>query len=244
MFYEPSCYMTRELIPIWDQLSGAFNDDQQIPVVFARVNCEKNVRFCLKMSIEGSPTLKFFKLGMNKSVDYENGSNMPQLIAFIYEQLNVVPKVGPVCPTITDGLAELTAYNMAKYVQKGNFFVFFYLKNCTFCGLEQVVMLAEALKDNSSVSIAQLDCAFYNPVCMKLKIRSIPAVIWIEDGRVIETFVGSKTNENYLAFIQDMLKYKGTEPYNKDTIITLDPKNFYPLPPGRVHSSSSAECEK
>jgi len=78
-FYAPWCGHCKQLVPIWDKLGEAFEDNEK--VVIAKMDMTVNELESVKVS--GFPTIKLFSAGGNKEVDYDGGRTLEEFIKFL-----------------------------------------------------------------------------------------------------------------------------------------------------------------
>lgn len=54
--------------------------------------------------------------------------------------------------------------------------------------------------------IAEVDCEDYKPLCRSFKIREYPTLIMFKDGVKFEKYVGLRTKEDIIEYIDNFLK--------------------------------------
>merc|ERR1711973_415611 len=78
-FYAPWCGHCKQLAPTWDKLGEKFADSEDI--VVAKMDSTANEVESIK--IQGFPTIKLFKKGDNKVVDYNGERTLEGLTKFL-----------------------------------------------------------------------------------------------------------------------------------------------------------------
>jgi len=78
-FYAPWCGHCKQLVPIWDSLGEKFADREDI--VIAKMDSTGNELEDIK--IQGFPTIKLFKKGDNKVVDYNGERTLEGFSKFL-----------------------------------------------------------------------------------------------------------------------------------------------------------------
>jgi len=78
-FYAPWCGHCKQLVPTWDKLGEKFADSEDI--VIAKMDSTANELEDIK--IQGFPTIKLFKKGDNKVVDYNGERTLEGFTKFL-----------------------------------------------------------------------------------------------------------------------------------------------------------------
>merc|ERR1712034_214768 len=78
-FYAPWCGHCKQLVPIWDKLGENYADSAS--VVIAKMDSTANE--LEEVKVQGFPTIKLFKKGDNKVIDYNGERTLDGLVKFI-----------------------------------------------------------------------------------------------------------------------------------------------------------------
>jgi len=78
-FYAPWCGHCKQLAPIWDELGEKFKDSET--VVIAKMDSTTNE--LEDVQVQGFPTIKLFKKGDNKVIDYNGDRTLEGFVKFI-----------------------------------------------------------------------------------------------------------------------------------------------------------------
>jgi len=82
-FYAPWCGHCKKLAPIWDELGEKFKDLED--VVIAKM--DSTVNEVTNVKVKGFPTIKLFKKGDNKVVDYNGDRTLDSFIEFLRPEM-------------------------------------------------------------------------------------------------------------------------------------------------------------
>ncbi|KAH8298590.1 hypothetical protein KR018_002356 [Drosophila ironensis] len=207
-FFAPWCGHCKRLQPLWEQLAEIMNVDDP-KVTIAKVDCTKHQSLCAAHQVTGYPTLRLFKQGEKESVKFKGTRDMPAITDFINQELSSPaqedldvkgenPNPGKV--------VELTEDTFAKHVSTGNHFVKFFVPWCTHCQRLAPTWeeLATALTELPSVTISKIDCTQFRPTCQDFEVKAYPTLLWIEDGKKIEKYSGSRDLETLQGYVEKM----------------------------------------
>merc|ERR1712243_313206 len=78
-FYAPWCGHCKQLAPIWDELGEKFKDSET--VVVAKMDSTTNE--LEDVQVQGFPTIKLFRKGDNKVIDYNGDRTVDGFVKFI-----------------------------------------------------------------------------------------------------------------------------------------------------------------
>lgn len=218
MFYAPWCGHSKRLTPTWEQLAEMLNEDDG-NVRIAKVDCMKESKICSDQDITGYPTLKFFKIGDPEGVKFRGTRDLPSLSNFINEQLGTQsPDDSPQIPEPVHGVIELTEDTFYDHVTDGKHFVKFYAPWCGHCQKLAPTWeeLAQSLEFEEAVTICKIDCTQYRTLCNEFEVKGYPSLLWIEDGKKVDKYQGSRSREDLKAYVNKML---GSKPAEKENVI-------------------------
>uniref|UniRef100_U5ER38 Putative pretaporter n=1 Tax=Corethrella appendiculata TaxID=1370023 RepID=U5ER38_9DIPT len=222
-FYAPWCGHCQKLAPIWSELAEKLNTKSGGKVKIGKVDCTLHNDLCSQHDVTGYPTLKFFKLGAEDSNKYRGGRDFSSLVTFIEEQLgeSVFDDENSVDepPKPVSALVELTEQTFAKHVSLGKHFVKFYAPWCGHCQKLAPVWdeLARTFEHDTSVKIAKIDCTQYRPICTEFDVKGYPTLLWIEDGKKIEKYSGSRAHEDLKAYVDKIIGGKADQVEKSET---------------------------
>ncbi|CAL2029325.1 unnamed protein product [Caenorhabditis brenneri] len=78
-FYAPWCAHCKRLHPVWDQVGHALSDSN-LPIRVGKLDCTRFPAVANKLSIQGYPTIMFFRNG--HAIDYRGGREKESLVSF------------------------------------------------------------------------------------------------------------------------------------------------------------------
>ncbi|XP_058443464.1 thioredoxin domain-containing protein 5 homolog [Malaya genurostris] len=249
MFFAPWCGHCKKLAPTWSKLA----ESKTLQVKIGRVDCTTDGDLCSEQDVTGYPTLKFFKADSpsESSVKYRGARDLDAFTAFLREQLGlqnddddddtadaesnaVAEPPKPVSP-----LVELTDDTFAKHISSGKHFVKFFAPWCGHCTKLAPTWeeLARTLEHDTAISISKIDCTQYRPICTDFEVKGYPTLLWIEDGKKIEKYSGSRTHEDLKAYVSKMAgglsldeasaqKVDGAEKDNTSIVLQLSEPDF------------------
>ncbi|XP_034940753.1 thioredoxin domain-containing protein 5 homolog [Chelonus insularis] len=210
MFYAPWCDHCQQLMPTWDILAETLNgkDDR---VYIAKVDCTTDSSICTEHDVTGYPTLKFFRMGESEGVKFRGTRDLPSLKNFINEQLGSVPEENEIniaVPEAVNGLTELTESTFKNHVATGFHFVKFYAPWCGHCQKLAPTWeeLAKSYSYDTTVKISKIDCTQYRSICDHYEIKGYPTLLWIENGKKVDKYSGSRSHEDLKKYIAQMLR--------------------------------------
>ncbi|CAD1472621.1 unnamed protein product, partial [Heterotrigona itama] len=204
------CGHCQRLEPTWEQLAEMSNvEDNNIKI--AKVDCTTDSSLCTEHDVTGYPTLKFFKAGEIKGTKFRGTRDLPSLMSFLSNQLGTSlesENEAPSPPEAVNGLLELTEDTFDKHVSTGYHFVKFYAPWCGHCQKLAPIWeeLANSLRNDNYVSISKVDCTLHRSVCGQFDVKGYPTLLWIEDGKKVDKYVGQRTHEDLKAYVSKMLE--------------------------------------
>ncbi|KAF1770472.1 hypothetical protein GCK72_002291 [Caenorhabditis remanei] len=78
-FYAPWCAHCKRLHPVWDQVGHSLSDSN-LPIRVGKLDCTRFPAVANKLSIQGYPTIIFFRNG--HAIDYRGGREKESLVSF------------------------------------------------------------------------------------------------------------------------------------------------------------------
>ncbi|XP_017115132.1 thioredoxin domain-containing protein 5 homolog [Drosophila elegans] len=212
-FFAPWCGHCKRLQPLWEQLAEIMNVDEP-KVIIAKVDCTKHQTLCATHQVTGYPTLRLFKLGEQESVKFKGTRDLPAITDFINQELNTPaeadlgeakrdevenPNLGKV--------VDLTEDTFAKHVSSGNHFVKFFAPWCSHCQRLAPTWedLAKKLVKEPGVTISKIDCTQFRSICQDFEVKGYPTLLWIEDGKKIEKYSGTRDLTTLKTYVEKMV---------------------------------------
>ncbi|KAI8034794.1 thioredoxin domain-containing protein 5 homolog [Drosophila gunungcola] len=212
-FFAPWCGHCKRLQPLWEQLAEIMNVDEP-KVIIAKVDCTKHQTLCATHQVTGYPTLRLFKLGEQESVKFKGTRDLPAITDFINQELNTPaeadlgeakreevenPNLGKV--------VDLTEDTFAKHVSSGNHFVKFFAPWCSHCQRLAPTWeeLAKELVKEPGVTISKIDCTQFRSICQDFEVKGYPTLLWIEDGKKIEKYSGTRDLTTLKSYVEKMV---------------------------------------
>ncbi|XP_014672021.1 PREDICTED: thioredoxin domain-containing protein 5-like [Priapulus caudatus] len=191
MFYAPWCGHCKKLAPTFDKLAESYLEKDNPEVVIAKVDCTVETALCSEHDVSGYPTVKLFRPDEEEALRYKGARDLTSLQEFLTmilttgEQEEKTDEAEDAAGTL-----ELTDKTIQAHVAKGKHFVKFYAPWCGHC--KQLAPtwdeLAEYYQKEGGVTIAKVDCTQYRSVCSDYSIQGFPTLLWIADGKVVDTY--------------------------------------------------------
>ncbi|XP_064105135.1 thioredoxin domain-containing protein 5-like [Macrobrachium nipponense] len=235
MFFAPWCGHCKRLSPTWDDLGKKYNEADPQEVIIGKVDCTQHTTLCSSQDVTGYPTLKMFSKGIDGGVKYRGPRDLASLERFLSEQLGTElqddDKID--VPEAVTGLVEHTDSSFKATVSSGKHFVKFYAPWCGHCQRLAPAWesLAKSLEHDKSVSIGKLDCTKYRDICTEYEVKGYPTLLWIEDGKRKEKYVGDRSLEDMKNFVVGQLGdeanvQKEAEDEPQPPVLVLTSENF------------------
>lgn len=83
--------------------------------------------------------------------------------------------------------------------------------------------LANSLEFDDTVSVSKIDCTLYRPICQDFEVKGYPTLLWIQDGKKIEKYSGSRKLEEFKAYIEQKTGAPIKQADEKATVTTDSP---------------------
>lgn len=194
-FYTPWCEHCKTLAPDWKTLTKDLK--QEGKVTASQVDCQKlGSTVCDANGIEVYPTMVWFKDG--ERIDSFHGVlDIEGLHSYVKKMV-----------AIDDShFKTLTADTFKKAVSKSHHFVEFYTPWCEHCQTmaPRLEELAEGLKDDSTITVAKVDCEKYGKsLCDEMEVEVYPTLMWFKDGERLDKFSGMMEIEGLKKYVKKM----------------------------------------
>lgn len=219
MFYKNMCDHCINVYRIWDTLTEIYKEENN-NIQFIKVNCDTSTSLCPDHDLTGYPNLGFLTAEGGKPLKYKGTYDLLSITAFINEQLSRFPSedIKPRVPEAVNGLLELTEDTFDKHVSTGHHFIKFYAPWCSHCQQLAVTWeeLANSLRNDKSVSIAQVDCTAHRSLCEQSNIKGYPSLLWFEDGKKVDKYTDKRSHEKLKAYVSMMLGKSASKSDEKD----------------------------
>ncbi|XP_017074308.1 thioredoxin domain-containing protein 5 homolog [Drosophila eugracilis] len=212
-FFAPWCGHCKRLQPLWEQLAEIMNIDEP-KVIIAKVDCTKHQALCATHQVTGYPTLRLFKVGEQESIKFKGTRDLPAITDFINQELSTPAEgdLGEVKRVEVENVnigkvVDLTEETFAKHVSSGNHFVKFFAPWCSHCQRLAPTWedLAKELIKEPAVTISKIDCTQYRSICQDFEVKGYPTLLWIEDGKKIEKYSGSRDLTTLKTYVEKMV---------------------------------------
>ncbi|XP_046397334.1 thioredoxin domain-containing protein 5 homolog [Ischnura elegans] len=211
MFFAPWCGHCKRLHPTWDDLAKIYNVEDGL-VTIGKVDCTVETELCAENDVTAYPTLKFFKVGEPDSTKFKGARDLDSLTSFVEEKLGKKAETeesseAPKVPAPVTNVVELTEDSFGQHVKSGKHFIKFFAPWCGHCQRLAPTWdkLAESLSHDEGVSISKVDCTEHRSVCEDFEVKGYPTMLWIEDGKKVEKYTGSRTHEDLKDFVTRMM---------------------------------------
>ncbi|XP_017061605.1 thioredoxin domain-containing protein 5 homolog [Drosophila ficusphila] len=212
-FFAPWCGHCKRLQPLWEQLAEIMNVDEP-KVIIAKVDCTKHHSLCATHQVTGYPTLRLFKQGEPESVKFKGTRDLPAITDFINQELSTPAEADlneakreEVANPNLGQVVDLTEETFAKHVSSGNHFVKFFAPWCSHCQRLAPTWeeLAKELVKEPSVAVSKIDCTQFRSICQDFEVKGYPTLLWIEDGKKIEKYAGSRDLSTLKTYVEKMV---------------------------------------
>ncbi|KAJ8984737.1 hypothetical protein NQ317_005002 [Molorchus minor] len=109
-------------------------------------------------------------------------------------------------PQPMSGLIELTEDTFDGHVASGKHFIKFYAPWCGHCQKLAPTWeeLSKSLEFDKGVSIGKVDCTQHRSVCNNFDIKGYPTLLWIEDGKKVDKYLGDRSQEALKNYVHKM----------------------------------------
>ncbi|XP_055390111.1 thioredoxin domain-containing protein 5 [Condylostylus longicornis] len=230
-FFAPWCGHCKRLTPIWEELANEKNHPSSNLVV-AEVDCTNEQELCADQSIKGYPTIILFKKG-EAPIRYLGHRDMESMKSFLNEHIpeeKHIPEEAVSEETSPIALVELDEEIFQDHINKEYRFIEFYAPWCGHCQKLAPTWeeLAESMKHLSKLRISRIDCTMFRPICQEHGVKSYPTLLWFKDGEKVEKYSGSRSLEDFKAYITKMMGEDAVEQFPPEVSV-LNSENFYQM---------------
>lgn len=201
VFHYPDCERSQRFVSKYEQLAKSLNVDDDLRL--GSVNCAEHKDLCVSQGVTALEVI-LYRSG-EENVKFHGVKSEEGIAKFLVKFLgdNILDNKIDV-PESFNALNELTSETFHDHVAVGNHFVKFYAPWCGHCQHLAPTWseLASALEFDSTVSISKVDCTVDRPICQEFEVKGYPTLLWIENGKKIEKYSGSRSLEEFKSFIE------------------------------------------
>ncbi|XP_075149520.1 protein disulfide-isomerase A5 [Haematobia irritans] len=204
MFYAPWCGHCKRMKPEYEKAALEMKQ-QNIPGVLAALDATKESSIAEQYKVQGYPTIKYFVNGQFK-FDV-NVRDADKIIEFMKD-----PKEPPPPPPPEKSWEEedtevvfLKDDNFSTTLKrKKHALVMFYAPWCGHCKSTKPEFnaAAKALKDDSRMILAAVDCTLENTVCSQHDVRGYPTIKYFSYLKTKQEYNGGRKREDFIAYMK------------------------------------------
>lgn len=219
MFYAPWCGHCKRVQTIWDQFAAENHEKRRIKV--AKVDCTVHTPICASENIKAYPS--FILYSDAQKFNYRGSRDIKEFNQFVgtvvldlkdgavpLESGEATSKTEPTPEDVDDVPVlptKLTKDTFKSEIEEDFTFVDFFAPWCSHCvKLEPTwKKLADALKYNKKIKVAQVDCTADPELCQAQNINGYPTLNLYKDGYLVTQYTQSRTLSNLVGFVQSTL---------------------------------------
>ncbi|XP_002052421.3 thioredoxin domain-containing protein 5 homolog [Drosophila virilis] len=212
-FYVPGCSSCSRLYVLLTNLLATIehsSNNNNNNITIAAMDCEKHEKFCIDRNISSYPSLALFEKGGTQYKLFNGSAELYTLIKFLsLPNISNYPadRVRRAETSCTPGrVLKLKSDTFRATIASGRFFIKFFSSTCHYCTELAPIWteLAKGLTDQT-LCIAEYDCVSERSICNELNIKTVPTILWFQDGRVIQRYTGARHIDNLRTFVEEML---------------------------------------
>jgi len=222
VFYVPDCVQCTRLYTLLTELKLTVEEESisYKNITIGAINCTKYQEFCTEKNITTYPSLFLFE----KNDKYRELSIYIDLIALL--KLLGLPKT----KTCRSGeVFKLEPHNFNSTISQGKYFIKFYKPSCPQCVLLAPIWkdLAKEMKNETNLCVTEYNCETNILVCRDLNIRSVPQILWFQDGINVRQYEGGRNMTALKRFTEEMIRSDGS--FRSGTLSTIVVNKIYTL---------------
>jgi len=182
--------------------------EENIEGKLAAIDCTKETNICKKFSVNGYPTLKYFKDG-EQSYEAGHAREEKQIIDFMKDPKEAPPPPPPEQPWSEEAsdVQHLNEENFKPFLKKKkHVLVMFYAPWCGHCkrAKPEFTETAAHFKDNSKVEVAAVDCTIERSVCSAYEVSGFPTFKYFKYfNKEQKDYNGGRTKNDFIQFLED-----------------------------------------
>ncbi|XP_064539058.1 thioredoxin domain-containing protein 5 [Drosophila montana] len=227
-FYVPECPSCSRLYLVLTTLVVIVEDRSINDIAIGAIDCRKHEKFCISKNVTSYPSLALFEKGGSQHELFNGPVDLYTLIKLL--RLQNIPvdreyRAETIC--VPGSVFKLSSDTFHATIANGIYFIKFFSSTCHYCTALAPVWteLAQGMTDNT-LCIAEYDCESERSICNELNIKSVPTMLWFQNGRVVQKFKGGRDIDNLRTFVGQMLNgtYKAAAAAALATV-TIDKAN-------------------